>query len=79
MCSFLSIFVLVLLHCFSINCRFQYEGAPKYLGESVTGVEIGTWNSCSSSCMAGKGKEVGDVSSCHISGMRCWSSHQNLN
>ena len=30
----------------------------------VTGIEIGIWNSCSSSCMAGKGKEVGDISRC---------------
>ena len=41
MCSFLSIFVLILLHYFSINCRLWYKGAPKYLGESVTGV--GNW------------------------------------
>ena len=64
MCSFLSIFVLILLHCFSIHCRLQYKGTPKYLGESVTGVEIGVQNSCSGSCMVGKGKEVGDISRC---------------
>ena len=30
----------------------------------VTSIEIGMWNSCSGSCMAGKGKEVGDISGC---------------
>ena len=44
-----------------IYCRLQYEATPKYLGESVTGIEIRIWNSCSSLCVVGKGKEVGDI------------------
>ena len=31
----------------------------KYLGESVTGVEIGIWNLHSDSCIAGKGNRLG--------------------
>ena len=64
MCSFLSVFVLVLLYCFSINCRLWYRGILKYLGESVTVVEIGIQNLCSSLCVVGKGKEVGDIARC---------------
>ena len=35
-----------------INYRLQYEGAPKYLGASVTAVGIGIQNSLSSPCEA---------------------------
>ena len=30
-------------YCILINFRLQYEGTPKYLGESVTGSEFGIW------------------------------------
>ena len=43
--TFLYIIHIVLI-CYSdlINYRLQYKGTPKYLGESVTGLEIGIQN-----------------------------------
>ena len=38
---------------FLINYRLWHEGALKYLGESVTGIEIGIWNLHSGLCRDG--------------------------
>ena len=58
-CVHFYLFLYSFVILFLINSRLQYEGILKYMGESVTGIEIGIWNSHSSSCMVGKGKEVG--------------------
>ena len=54
--------------CFNlINSRLQYEGALKYLGESVTGSGIGIWNLWDGSCVAVRYGRVGmltDVQVC---------------
>ena len=39
-------------HFILTNCRLWYEGTPKYLGESVTGSEIGIQNWWVGSCVA---------------------------
>ena len=33
----------ILYHILIINFRLWYEGTPKYLGESVTGLELEIW------------------------------------
>ena len=52
-------FALTLLHWFLINCRLQYEGTLKYLGESVTGIKIGMQNLHSSLSIDGWGNRLG--------------------
>ena len=41
---------MLLIIIIKINYRLWNQGTPKYLGESVTGVEIGIWKIHSSSC-----------------------------
>ena len=38
------IFLYIALHIDLINSRLEYKGTPKYLGEGVTGSEIGLQN-----------------------------------
>ena len=53
---------------FLINFRLQYEGAPKYLGESVTGLEFGIWNWWDGPCVAVGNIEIGQY--------WCWQMHR---
>ena len=57
-------------HVILINCRIWYKGAAKYLGESVTGSEIGIQNWQVSSCVA-----IGTV---RFVQWGCWQMHRQV-
>ena len=48
---YMSIFGCI-YHVLIINLRLQYEGTPKYLGETVTGLKFGLWKTQQGSCVA---------------------------
>ena len=48
---FTCLFFSCIYHVLIINLRLWYEGAPKYLGESVKGLKFGCWKTWQGSCI----------------------------
>ena len=59
-CLFFGCIYYVLL----INSRFWYEGTPKYLGESVTGMKLGLWKTWQGSCIVEENSRTGSQCRC---------------
>ena len=77
-CLFFFIFVLIFVTLFLINCRLRNKGATKYLGESVTGVEISILNLHSGLCIAGKGNRLGTLADTQASSMTLLHMHKGF-
>ena len=61
---FTCLFFSCIYHVLLINLRLQYEGTPKYLGESVTGLKFGLWKTQQGSCVAEENSRQGHWCRC---------------
>ena len=61
---FTCLFFACIYHVLVINLRLWYKGAPKYLGESVTGSKFRLWKTWQGSCVVEESRQQGCQCSC---------------